>query len=284
MANQFDVAQAIWNNRERLREVLPEVRTVRSALQPQLAGHVISCTNNGCNLSRWYTRSNLTSSSSSAGDMATRPAPWRSLRKCCAHSPVGFFLSALQVSFRDVSRPYLDAHHGDATLFAPLEALNCDISTYDFSADVAEAKRVFVFWDAHGYDLAMGILSGLFPLHVPSRPCLDDRQMRLCLQEWEQSRQYAHGEIVAVGVPENEDSLRFSNVGTEIVCRDIAIEGFQGREKRCVAVMRIQIRAARRRERNLQGREKESDRAVGATFSQRSPGSRSSCHIPCRAR
>ena len=164
MANQFSVAQAIWDNRERLREVLPELRAVRTALEDATGGprdfvqqqwlQLISVVfafkpDLIIELGRGY--GNSTCSLAIAAKML-RPQPCRILSLCLASS------------FRDVSRPYLDAHHGDAALFAPLEALNCDISTYDFAADVAAAKRVFVFWDAHGYDLAMGILSRLFPL------------------------------------------------------------------------------------------------------------------------
>jgi hypothetical protein len=164
MANQFNVAQALWDNRERLKEVLPELRAVRTVLQTATGGprdfvqqqwlQLISIVyafkpDLIIELGRGY--GNSTCALAIAAKML-RPQPCRILSLCLASS------------FRDISRPYLDSHHDDATLFAPLEALNCDISTYDFGADVAAAKRVFVFWDAHGYDLAMRILSGLFPL------------------------------------------------------------------------------------------------------------------------
>jgi cephalosporin hydroxylase len=46
---------------------------------------------------------------------------------------------------------------------APLTILQDDITTLDFPPLLHGARRVFVFWDAHGVDVADAILSRLFP-------------------------------------------------------------------------------------------------------------------------
>lgn len=162
MVDQFNAARAIWDNRERLNEVLPELRAVRTALQTAIGGprdfvrqqwlQVISVVyafkpDLIIELGRGY--GNSTCALSIAAKML-RPQSCRVLSLCLADS------------FATVSRPYLDSHLNDPEFFAPLKALQQDISAYDFSADVEGAKRVFVFWDAHGYDLATALLSGLF--------------------------------------------------------------------------------------------------------------------------
>lgn len=45
----------------------------------------------------------------------------------------------------------------------PLEALRTDILTFDFPAALAGAKRVFLFWDAHGFEIAESVLSRILP-------------------------------------------------------------------------------------------------------------------------
>jgi hypothetical protein len=48
--------------------------------------------------------------------------------------------------------------------FAPLTAVYGDIMQTDFAPIVGSAKRILVFWDAHGYDLARYIEGHLLPL------------------------------------------------------------------------------------------------------------------------
>jgi len=162
MVNTFSVAQALWENRQRMAEVLPELRAVRECLQAaaggprdfvqqqwvQLASTVYAFKPDLIiELGRGYGNSTC---SMAIGAKMLQPLPCRILSLC------------LSTSFNDVTRPYLDSALTDQSLFAPLEALTCDISSYDFRADIEDARRVFIFWDAHGYDLAMGLLSGLF--------------------------------------------------------------------------------------------------------------------------
>ncbi len=171
MTNAFDAAQAIWDNRKRLAEALPELRAVRTALQSATGGprdfvqqqwlQLVSAVyafkpDLIIELGRGY--GNSTCAMAIAAKML-QPQPCRILSLCLSNS------------FAEITRPRLDSDLGDGSLFAPLEALTCDISNYDFSDDVAGAKRIFVFWDAHGYDLAMGLLAGLFQL-LQSKPHL----------------------------------------------------------------------------------------------------------------
>lgn len=164
MPHQFSAAKAIWDNRDRLAEVLPELRTVRAALQTASGGprdfvqqqwlqiaSVVYAFKPDLIIELGRGFGNSTCSMAVAAKML-RPQSCRILSLC------------LSDSFNKVSRPYLDSHLDTSSLFSSLESLTCDISTYNFAADIAAATKVFVFWDAHGYDLAIGLLSGLFQL------------------------------------------------------------------------------------------------------------------------
>ncbi len=53
--------------------------------------------------------------------------------------------------------------------FAPAEIQNGNILDYDFSSSVDKAKRCFLFWDAHGFDVAEYVLGNLLP-RLATRP------------------------------------------------------------------------------------------------------------------
>ena len=55
--------------------------------------------------------------------------------------------------------------------FKPLAALETNILTFDFRSALANAKRVLIFWDAHGFDVAECILGAMLP-EVANRPHL----------------------------------------------------------------------------------------------------------------
>jgi hypothetical protein len=63
--------------------------------------------------------------------------------------------------FNRISRPHLKAHLRDPSILAAVEPIEADILAYDFEPTITSAQRVFIFWDAHGYDVAHAILSGL---------------------------------------------------------------------------------------------------------------------------
>jgi hypothetical protein len=164
MADHFRASRALWDHRDRLSDALPELRRVRSTLQSGIGGprdfvhqqwlQIASAVyafkpDLIVELGRGY--GNSTCAMAFAAKMM-HPAPCKILSLCLA------------TSFAEVSRPYLDANLGDEELFSSLVALQQDIQTYDFRPDIEAARRVFVFWDAHGYELAMTILARLYPL------------------------------------------------------------------------------------------------------------------------
>ncbi len=169
MTEHFSAARAIWENRERLAQALPELRDLRSTLEVATGGprdfvrpqwlQLVSVVyafkpDLIIELGRGY--GNSTCAMAFAARLLA-PQPCRMISLC------------LSDSFEKVSRPHVQSSFG--ALFDPLTALTCDITGRDFSADLAGARRVFVFWDAHGYDLAQDLLAGLFPL-LQGRPHL----------------------------------------------------------------------------------------------------------------
>ncbi len=47
--------------------------------------------------------------------------------------------------------------------FDPLEARRADILKFDFSKALANSRRVLLFWDAHGFDIAECVLGAILP-------------------------------------------------------------------------------------------------------------------------
>jgi predicted O-methyltransferase YrrM len=161
---QFSPAEALWNNRERLSQALPEIRLVRETLERgvggrrdfirqqwlQLASVVVEFKPDLIlELGRGY--GNSLCAMALALKML-RPRSARLVSICLASE------------FAEVSRPYLETHLADPSLLAPVEALTENILDHDFGADLKMAERVLVFWDAHGYELAIDLLGRLFPL------------------------------------------------------------------------------------------------------------------------
>lgn len=48
--------------------------------------------------------------------------------------------------------------------FKPLETLRTDILQFDYRSAIGSAKRVLVFWDAHGFDVAECVLGEILPI------------------------------------------------------------------------------------------------------------------------
>jgi hypothetical protein len=160
---QFSPAAALWNNRERLCQALPEIRMVRETLERgvggrrdfirqqwlQLASVVLDFKPDLIlELGRGYGNSLC---AMALGLKMLRPRPARLVSICMASE------------FTEVSRPYLENHLPDCSLLAPVELLTKNILDHDFHAELQSAQRVLVFWDAHGYDLAIDLLARLFP-------------------------------------------------------------------------------------------------------------------------
>jgi len=64
-----------------------------------------------------------------------------------------------------VTRPALTPLVGDSW-FAPLSALTTDILTFDYRRHLSGARRVILFWDAHGFEIAECVLGTIMPLLV----------------------------------------------------------------------------------------------------------------------
>jgi hypothetical protein len=56
-----------------------------------------------------------------------------------------------------------------ADWLAPLRALREDIVTFDFRTALAGARRILIFWDAHGFEVAECVLGRLLP-EIADRP------------------------------------------------------------------------------------------------------------------
>jgi hypothetical protein len=161
MTSHFSPACAIWNNRGRLAAFIGELREVRSVLQQAMGGprdflrqqwlQVASIVYDFkpdliIELGRAY--GNSTCAMAVAAKML-RPQPCRIVSLCQSDL------------FNRVSRPHLKAHLRDPSILAAVEPLESDILAYDFEPAIASAQRVFIFWDAHGYEVAHAILTGL---------------------------------------------------------------------------------------------------------------------------
>jgi len=53
--------------------------------------------------------------------------------------------------------------------FTPLEARRTDILTFDYRRHLSSAKRIVLFWDAHGFEIAECVLGTILPL-IADRP------------------------------------------------------------------------------------------------------------------
>jgi len=51
--------------------------------------------------------------------------------------------------------------------FAPLEILRTDILEFNYNKAISGAKRVLLFWDAHGFEIAECVLGAIMPLLAP---------------------------------------------------------------------------------------------------------------------
>ena len=48
--------------------------------------------------------------------------------------------------------------------FAPLQALHANILDFDYAAALSGAKRILIFWDAHGFEIAECVLGKIMPM------------------------------------------------------------------------------------------------------------------------
>ena len=174
-STSFSPARAIWDNRHLLATELDELKEVRKHLQAAMGGPRDFLTQQWhqlasmiydfkpdliIELGRGYGNSTC---AMALGAKWLRPHNCRIVSLC------------LSGAFNQLSHPYLNTHLSDPSLLDPVEALETDILTFDFAPVIASAKRVFVFWDAHGFDVAHAILNGLLrPLEDRPHPVIHD--------------------------------------------------------------------------------------------------------------
>ena len=154
----FSPARALWDNRRELARVWSEFRHIRGHLQDMMGGPRDFINSQSLQLAsmvydfkpdlivelgRGY--GNSTCAMAFAAKML-RPQNCRFVSLC------------LSDAFNRESLPYLKGHLKDPSVLDPVEALEADILNFDFAPVIASAKRVFVFWDAHGFDVAQTIL------------------------------------------------------------------------------------------------------------------------------
>jgi hypothetical protein len=154
----FSPARALWDNRRDLAKAWSELRHMRGHLQDMMGGprdfapqqplQIASMVYDFkpdliVELGRGY--GNSTCAMAFAAKML-RPQKCRFVSLCLSNA------------FNTESLPYLKSHLQDPSVLDPVESLEADILTFDFEPVIASAKRVFVFWDAHGFDVAQTIL------------------------------------------------------------------------------------------------------------------------------
>jgi hypothetical protein len=154
----FSPARALWDNRNELARAWSELKAIRGHLQDMMGGprdfgqaqslQLASMVYDFkpdliVELGRGY--GNSTCAMAFAAKLM-RPQPCRFVSLC------------LSDAFNKQSLPYLKSHLKDPGVLDPVEAIETDILNFDFAPVIGPAKRVFVFWDAHGFDVAQTIL------------------------------------------------------------------------------------------------------------------------------
>jgi len=163
----FTPARAYWNQRSRLSasrdRLLALSRTVGrpSDLQPyQFAQLIASCLESAPDLILELGRGfgNSTCAFTEAANMLGGASHTRVLSLCNS------------VEWETTTVPALKSVAAQ-DWFAPLQALRTDILTFDYRRHLSGAKRVVLFWDAHGFEIAECVLGTILPL-IADRPHL----------------------------------------------------------------------------------------------------------------
>src|SRR5580692_1898596 len=68
-----------------------------------------------------------------------------------------------------------------ASWFKPVEAIQGDILEFDYAKGLAGAKRVLIFWDAHGFEVAECVLGRILPI-------VSDRQHLVFMHDMSDAR------------------------------------------------------------------------------------------------
>lgn len=154
----FTPGQAYWNQRFALRECSDRIRALSETVD-----NTVSCTL--VQLAQFFV-------------MAREFAPDLiiELGRGSGNSTCAFLEAANQLSsacrivsicespcWRQVTASRLLPLVG-SSWFEPLQAVEGNILTFDFAPLVADAKKILLFWDAHGFEMAECVLGKLLPL------------------------------------------------------------------------------------------------------------------------
>jgi hypothetical protein len=160
-------------------------------------------------------RGNSTCLFTQAANILSQESPCQVLSLC----NTDFWHSEMAPSLRD-SVP--------ADWFDCLTAERCDILSYDMSPHLANARRVLVFWDAHGFEIADWVLGHLLPKikdkdHVLVMHDISDSRYH------EQSNSY-HGHPLWNGIDAANSRLRIGHLDSA-VGQSVAIVDFTSRNR-----------------------------------------------------
>jgi hypothetical protein len=113
--------------------------------------------------------------------------------------------------------------------FEPLNAIRCDILTFDFAQALSGASRVLLFWDAHGFEIAECVLGAILPE-------LASRKHLVIMHDLSDTRYAARGlsdyagHRLWKGVSAGEERLRLGTIDSA-VAQAISIQDFTSRNQ-----------------------------------------------------
>jgi len=113
--------------------------------------------------------------------------------------------------------------------FQPIEALQCDILKVDFALRLANAKRVVLFWDAHGFDIAECVLGRILPELAGREHLVFMHDMSDARYTSPEANDYAGRELWK-GANAESGRLRLGIIDSA-VAQSISVQDFAGRNR-----------------------------------------------------
>jgi hypothetical protein len=112
--------------------------------------------------------------------------------------------------------------------FSPVEAIQGDILEFDYPKKLAGAKRVLIFWDAHGFEVAECVLGRILPI-------VSDRQHLVFMHDMSDARYSPetnnYGERGLWKGANAEDARLRLGIVDSAVAQSISIQDFAGRNR-----------------------------------------------------
>lgn len=157
MSFPLSPAIAIWKNRAALAAMLPQLREARAVLQ-KLMGEPRDFVHQ-----QWLQITSLIYEFNP--DLIIELGRGHGNSTCAMAlsayhlgSKVDFLSVCLSANFGQESRPYLSERLCDPLFLSIVDAQIADIANFDFRRRIDDARRCFIFWDAHGLELSKIIL------------------------------------------------------------------------------------------------------------------------------